>query len=547
MNSLQFETSPYLLQHASNPINWYPWKDEALEKAKEEQKLMIISIGYFSCHWCQVMEEETFTDTLVAQVMNDNFISIKVDREERPDIDAIYTAAAERMTGSSGWPLNIIATPDGTPLFAGTYFENSDWRAIVERAAYLYQNDPDQVLADAQNLASQIAAQTNKQRNTSQIQLEEVKNLWLAASDLTYGGVNTSEKFPNTPYLNAFFYYTFYYPSAELDSFVGITLDRMALGGLFDHLGGGFSRYSTDNEWRIPHFEKMLYDNAQLLSIYSKAYRKFNDPLYLSVATRTADFLQNEMKAKGHGYYSSINAVSGAEEGKYYTWSFDQIKELKLEENTLELFDLKEEGNWENGLNVLASEPSDKEAYISWIESQDFQTLVNSRAERDLPTRDTKVITGWNALLIDGFVELFRATQEYAYLEEAKDIADFMIEDRMDDEFNLSRTGVAFEALFLEDYSLFIQSLIKLYQFTFNEDYLTTAKDLTIAAIANFKDEVAFKTSNQTYLSFTTTYLTDDTNLPSGNAAMVDNLIKLSSYYYDEHADWKYLAQNLIN
>ena len=390
LNRLKSERSQYLLQHASNPVDWYPWGDEAFEKAKAEEKLLIISIGYYACHWCQVMEKETFMDTTVARLMNDNFVSIKVDREERPDIDQVYAEASKKMIGTSGWPLNIIATADGTPLFAGTYFENSDWQAIVQRASYLYDDNPEEILAQASQLAETLSQKRAVENQALNLTLSEIEQAWLTQSDTLNGGIKGAQKFPNSPYLSALLDFTYYQPNKTLDRFIIKTLDNMALGGMFDHLGGGFTRYATDSEWKIPHFEKMLYDNAQLMGIYAKAYRKFNDPFYLYIAKETAKSLVNEFKDSKGGYFSSINAVSDEEEGGYYTWTAEEIEDLDQSDEIIKLFNITKEGNWENGQNVLFALEKDKKDYLQSMESGFRESMLRKRRRRETPSERRK-------------------------------------------------------------------------------------------------------------------------------------------------------------
>ena len=449
LNRLHYETSTYLQQHANNPIDWYPWGEEALEKAKEENKLLVISIGYYACHWCQVMEEETFTDTLVAKLMNDGFVSIKVDREERPDIDEVYTKAAEEMIGNSGWPLNIIATPNGSPLFVGTYFENQDWRAVIERANYLYQENPEDILERAESLANAIKARQNKLSDTelsSNAQIEGIKQL----VDTKHGGISGPQKFPNSPFLDYLLDLTYYYPDAELNDFLVTTLDKMALGGVFDHLQGGFARYSTDSEWHIPHFEKMLYDNAQLIGIYAKASRKFNDPFYLYIEERTAENLENQFKRSSCAYLRSINAVSDDQEGGLYTWTYEELNDIDKENMLASFFNVSRSGNWQNGQNVLYTH-SPKEYYLNYSKSDEYKLLQQQRLKREKVPSDDKFVASWNSLVISGLVELYRATTNTQYLDRAQSLAEWIIDNQLNNEGLIDRNEQNAGDLFLED------------------------------------------------------------------------------------------------
>lgn len=544
LNHLKDQTSPYLIQHASNPIDWYPWGDEALNKAKEEDKLMVISIGYFSCHWCQVMEEETFTDTTVARLMNDSFVSIKVDREERPDIDAIYTAAAEAMIGTSGWPLNVVTTSEGEPLFIGTYFENEDWKAIIERAAYLYEVDPSTISNQAERLSAALKDNKNANNEASPQSLSLQEKI-INSFDQEYAGLNSDEKFPNAPLLDALLEYTYYNNSNELDDQIRNNLDRIAYGGIRDHLNGGFFRYSTDKTWKVPHFEKMLYDNAQLVSVYAKASQKYQNKTYLKIAEETVEFLINYMKSDEGGYFTSLNAVSDGEEGKSYTWTYDELKQNSISETTIGLFSISQEGNWEDGKNVLSIDPDQNTAYNEWRDSEDFEILKRLSAMREKPETDSKILTGWNALLISGFLDLYSITNDSRYLSEAADLINFIIEERLQN-FDLSRLGLKNRIYLLEDYAFLIDALINFYQVTFNEEYLSLAKDLTAHSLDLFYTNGQFRLSSEDQLSISVKQKSNDLALPSGNALMSKNLLRLGTYYYDDHADWADIAENML-
>ena len=548
-NRLQSETSQYLLQHSTNPVDWYPWGDEAFEKAKLEEKLVVISIGYYACHWCQVMEKETFMDTTIAKIMNDGYVSIKVDREERPDIDQVYAEAARKMTGNAGWPLNIIATADGTPLFAGTYFENSDWQAVLQRADYLFKENPNEILAQAENLAASMRAQTGLKGEGIEIEIDQLKDLWLAQSDTLVGGIRGTQKFPNSPYLSALLDYTYYNPNDELDRFLTKTLDNMALGGMFDHLNGGFARYSTDKDWKVPHFEKMLYDNAQLMSVYAKAYKKFNDPFYLYIAESTANCLLTEFKRKEGGFYSSINAVSDEVEGGYYTWTAAEIADLDSDQVAAGLFNISEVGNWENGQNVLFANGTSKADYMIWTKNPLKAKMLRSRSRRTTPPKDQKVITSWNALAIEGFVSLFKATSNDKYLDEASQLAGHLTESYFNQtDGTVSRTSDNADIGFLQDYAQLAGGLLSLYQVSFEEKWIKAAEQISASMLKTFTTENNSLLSQSTASNqlFMTSYPTLDTDLPSGNAQAVHNLILLSEFYFDTRSDWKDLAKQKL-
>jgi uncharacterized protein YyaL (SSP411 family) len=358
-NKLANESSPYLLQHARNPVDWYPWGSEALEKAKSDNKLIIISIGYAACHWCHVMEHESFEDESVAKVMNDFYVSIKVDREERPDVDQIYMDAAYLITGRGGWPLNIIALPDGRPVFAGTYFRKNDWTKILLYFKDLYQKEPETFNQEASKLTDaiknmKIPGVEEKKSAFTKEDLDEAFNKIISEIDFTYGGTKGSPKFPMPGIYQFLLTYHFHTNNPRAIEAITTTLDKMASGGIYDHLGGGFARYSTDEIWKVPHFEKMLYDNAQLVSLYSNAYKIIGDQNYKKVVYETLEFIKREMTDKSGGFYSSLDADSEGEEGKYYVWTKEEIDKLLGEKAEIfcEYFNVSSSGNWE-GKNIL--------------------------------------------------------------------------------------------------------------------------------------------------------------------------------------------------
>ncbi len=547
-NKLKSETSKYLLQHSSNPIDWYPWGDEAFDKARSEQKLVVISIGYYACHWCQVMEKETFTDTTVARLMNESYVSIKVDREERPDIDQVYSDAAKKMTGSSGWPLNIIATPDGTPLFAGTYFENSDWQAIIQRANYLYQENPDETLKQAEKLAESLKAEVNNRNESITLEFPEIEATWINQSDSLNGGISGNQKFPNSPYLSALLDFTYYLPNREIDVFLRKTLDNMALGGMFDHLDGGFARYSTDREWKIPHFEKMLYDNAQLMAVYAKAYRKYKDPFYLHIAEQTANFLVKEFKSDNGGFYSSMNAVSDEIEGGYYTWKLSDLPKSDNLGLITEAFNITQDGNWEAGQNVLYALDIEKKEYLEIVKSPMIAKMSKERSRRSAPPKDNKIITNWNALALDGFVELYKATKNKDYLIEAQNLGNYLISSHLNNS-TVSHTNDQTDVGFLDDYTQLAAALIQLYQVTFNETWIETAKNISTEMLEVFKsdDSPLLRQSTASDQLFMSSYPTLDTDLPSGNSQASFNLVLLSDFYYDTNNNWKEIAEQMLS
>lgn len=359
-NHLINESSPYLLQHAHNPVNWYPWGKEALDKAKRENKLIIISIGYAACHWCHVMEHESFEDEEVAKFMNDNFVAIKIDREERPDIDQVYMNAIQLITGRGGWPLNCVALADGRPIYGGTYFPKTQWLEMLTQVSQFVKQNPEkaeqQAIALTKGVQSSEMIITNIQQASFKIKdLNEIFDTWKNNIDYKDGGHKRAPKFPLP--VGYQFLLQYYHLSQNTDALkaVIITLDKMAEGGIYDQIGGGFARYSVDAQWKVPHFEKMLYDNAQLVSLYSTAFQQSKDPNYKLIVQETLKFIQREMTSQEGGFYSSLDADSEGIEGKFYVWTKSEIRTVLGDEADLiiDYYNVSEKGNWEDGVNIL--------------------------------------------------------------------------------------------------------------------------------------------------------------------------------------------------
>ena len=364
-NSLVNETSPYLLQHAHNPVNWHPWNEETLAKAKKEDKLLLISIGYSACHWCHVMEHESFEDSVVAKVMNDNFICIKVDREERPDVDQIYMTAVQLMNNRGGWPLNCIALPNGQPFWGGTYFRKDDWGKQILKMANIYKTDKNRVIEFAGRLTKGIQQTENIVENTDEIEfkwkdLDNMVSPWSEKFDNTEGGTNGAPKFPMPNAYNFLLKYGHLSNNPEVSEHVELTLDKMAFGGIYDQIGGGFARYSVDKYWKAPHFEKMLYDNGQLVSLYSEAYLKYQKPLYKEVVFETLEFIERELMAENGAFYSALDADSEGEEGKFYVWNEQELKSLIIEDFPIfkDYYNINGKGLWEHGNYILLRKDS---------------------------------------------------------------------------------------------------------------------------------------------------------------------------------------------
>src|ERR1035437_1689294 len=359
-NQLIHESSPYLLQHAHNPVNWFPWGEEALEKALNENKNIIISIGYAACHWCHVMEHESFEDEEVANYMNEYFVSIKVDREERPDIDKVYLTAVQLLTDKGGWPLNCIALPDGRPIYGGTYFSKERWMDMLQQVSGFIKDHPEKAEEQARFLTEGVQSNEMIYKTTenSVFLLNDLNDIfynWKSNIDFTHGGYGNAPKFPMPVSLQFLLHFNHLTQQKDALKAVTLTLNKLANGGIYDQIGGGFSRYSTDEYWKVPHFEKMLYDNAQLVTLYTAAWQKTKEPVYKTIVTETLDFIKRELTSPEGGFYSSLDADSEDEEGKFYVWTYDELKSVLGDDTALicDYYNATEKGNWEDRRNIL--------------------------------------------------------------------------------------------------------------------------------------------------------------------------------------------------
>jgi uncharacterized protein YyaL (SSP411 family) len=567
-NDLIHESSPYLLQHAHNPVNWYPWGDKAFTKAKEENKLVIISIGYSACHWCHVMEHESFEDNAVAGIMNDHFVSVKVDREERPDIDQVYMNAAYLIAGTGGWPLNVLALPDGKPFFAGTYFSKTNLIKVLNYFIDIQHNDPSSLADQANEITNGIKSIENVElinensvlRNSD---LDSIFNKLKTNIDLEKGGMKHAPKFPIPSNWEYIMHY--YSMSNSPDAFKALTstLNNMAKGGIYDHIGGGFSRYSTDENWHIPHFEKMLYDNAQLVSLYSHAWQLTKNPLYKNVICQTLDFIEREMTSPEGGFYSSIDADSEGEEGKFYAWTKEEVESILGKEAPLFLdyFDITKSGNWENGKNVLHIKSVDieisKKYNIGFGElkkrlEKDRVLMFKNRDKRDKPGIDDKILTSWNAIMLKGYVDAYMALGEERFLSSALKTADFLNRNAINKNNEINRNyknGRSSVPGLLDDYSFTISAFIRLYQATFDEKWLFKANDLADYTILHFFDLSSgmfyYTSDNHSDLIARKMEISDNV-IPSSNSEMAMNLFLLGNYFNNESFIQK-AKQMLIN
>jgi len=543
-NMLINETSPYLLQHAYNPVNWNPWNEVGLKQAQDEDKLMIISIGYSACHWCHVMEKESFTDSIVAKIMNENYVSIKIDREERPDIDQIYMNAAMLINGNTGWPLNIVALPDGRPVFAGTYLPKDNWIRVLEFFTDAYQNDKEKLLQQADQVTKGIQLLdlvefNNTKTEFSSDKYSEFYQGMVSNIDLVKGGSKRAPKFPS-PYVYEAFLEIHYFESHDnAKKAVEVTLDEMAKGGIYDQIGGGFARYSTDANWRVPHFEKMLYDNAQLLSLYSHAYQVFGKPAYKNIVYETFDFLKREMRSPDGAFFSSLDADSDGEEGKFYVWTSEELYLVLGEEGKDfgSAFNVSNPGNWEDGKNILYRRELPQSGESQTLISAK-RKLLDHRSKRVLPPRDDKVLTSLNALTIKGLCDAYAAFGDELFLESARQAADLIVKRQMRSDGGLYRNFMDGKSMingFLDDYGYTIEAFIRLYEVTLDEQWLESSMKLMVYAIGHFQDPVSkmfYYSSDEDEALIARKMELSDNVTPSSNASIATGLFMLGNYYY---------------
>ncbi|MEZ4847174.1 MAG: thioredoxin domain-containing protein [Bacteroidia bacterium] len=553
-NHLIHSSSPYLLQHAHNPVNWYPWGKEALEKAKKEDKLLIISVGYAACHWCHVMEHESFEDTMVARLMNENFISIKVDREERPDVDQIYMNAAYLTTGRGGWPLNTVALPDGRPIFAGTYFPKENWIKVLTHFSGLKENKPESLETAADQITRGIQQMDMGSFIASEKEFDEglLQSVYRGIEkniDFKRGGLDKAPKFPMPDVHQFLLRYHHLTGDPKALEAVTVTLDNMANGGIFDHLGGGFARYSTDEIWKVPHFEKMLYDNGQLMSLYSEAWQVTGNDSYREVVYAISNFIEAEMTSPEGGFYSSLDADSEGEEGKFYVWTKEEIAAV-LEGNTesfCEYFNVSTTGNWE-GKNILYATESRKkiapkhnltEEQLTEVIHEGGSELLEKRNERIRPGLDDKILTAWNALMLKGYVDASRALGNPLFLDVALKNAAFLKKNMFREDGGLNRNykdGKSSINGFADDYAFVIDAFIALYQATFDEQWLFDADALMRYALEHFYDTqtgMFFYTSDEDDPLITRSREVPDNVIPGSNSALAKDLFYLGTYLYN--------------
>ena len=542
-NRLKYETSPYLLQHKDNPVAWYPWGEEAFKRAKQEDKPVFLSIGYSTCHWCHVMAHESFEDEEIADILNRYFISIKVDKEERPDIDTVYMSVCQAFTGSGGWPTSIFMTPEQKPFFAGTYFPKTGWggayglKELLLAVHEQWEEDRDVLLKQAREIVKHLN-KTNQNKSTADAEIiHTAVDYYKRIYDEKFGGFGRAPKFP-APH-NLWFLLSYYerYKDAQCLKMAEHTLTQMYKGGMFDHIGFGFCRYSTDAKFLVPHFEKMLYDNALLILAYCKAYAVTKNNLYLEIAEKTADFILRDMTSSEGGFYSALDADSEGEEGKYYLFTPEEIIDLLGEKDGEKFnrhFDISVKGNFEgkNIPNILKSNINEK-SFDKFLPK-----LREYRKNRYPLHLDDKILTLWNSLMIAAMCELYFNTQNKTYLDAARKADNFIQKNLSENDtlfvsFRENKKGVKG---FLDDYAAYIFAQLSLFKSTLDSVYLNRAQKFTDKVLADFSDDeggfyLYAKDSEELILKPKETY---DGAIPSGNSLMAYNLVRLSLITSDE-------------
>ena len=569
MNKLSNEKSLYLKQHSTNPVDWMPWNQSALKLASEQNKLLIISVGYSSCHWCHVMEEETFSDEQAAEIMNSKFINIKVDREERPDIDELYMKSLVLMTGSGGWPMNIIALPDGSPIWGGTYLPKENWITVLNQISDLYNERYDDVLEYSVKLKEGLSP---KKIINYEIKESELFSQIRGASDFAYksldtdnGGLKSNQKFHLPSLIDFFQKGSYHFKERKYLEFADLTLKNIAYGGINDHIDGGLHRYTVDSIWHIPHFEKMLYDNAQMLSVFSRAYKRNNDKVYKKLIDDIFYFLENNLTGDNGLIFSSISAVTeigkNKIEGDYYVWDKDEIKDILQEDFDLfkEYFNLNQDGLWEKNKYVLKRINDDdfftkkynmSSKKLKSVISESIIKLRKSKEKREKPIIDKKVLTAWNALTVIGMSNAFQSTGEKKFIEKAVGIVSAIEENLINNDLTVKRSlSISNEnILFLEDYSYLISAYLSLYQSTFNYDFIDKADALSKKAIAIFADKnssfLKFS-SDQSLLFSENLFVNQDGVVPSANSVMCKNLFLLS--HHTGNRDFLNIGKSMLN
>lgn len=556
-NRLLQSQSPYLLQHAHNPVDWYPWSTEALEKAKTENKPILVSIGYSACHWCHVMERESFEDEATAEIMNAHFVCIKIDREERPDIDNIYMDAVQAMGLQGGWPLNVFLMPNQKPFYGGTYFPNQQWKGLLSNIADAFEKHEDQLAESAEGFGNTLNRKETEKYGISagdqELDPDELAQIIAKITsqlDPVWGGMNRVPKFPMPSIWSFLLDYALLAKNTELQEKVFFTLRKIGMGGIYDQLRGGFARYSVDGEWFAPHFEKMLYDNGQLLELYAKAFQVSGDYFFKEKITETVAWLSAEMLNGEGGFHAAQDADSEGVEGKFYVWRYDELVKLIPDEMPWfsKLYNLKPGGNWEDGVNILfQTEPladiaeafgmniDELQAKLKEVKSQ----LLEVRNQRIFPGKDDKVLSGWNGLMSAGLIQAYYATGEKSMLDLAIKNLEFLQEKLVIDGVlhRAYKTGTAYTPGFLEDYAAVIKASMMAFEATGNTRWLDFARPLTDLCITEFYDEddgfFFFNNPKAEKLIANKKELFDNV-IPASNSTMARNLHRISLFIYEE-------------
>jgi uncharacterized protein YyaL (SSP411 family) len=573
-NSLINETSPYLLQHAYNPVNWFPWAEDSINLAKKENKPIFLSIGYSSCHWCHVMAHESFEDNDIAKIMNEKFINIKVDREERPDIDDVYQRACQLVTGNGGWPLSVFLTPDLKPFYVGTYFPKDNRYGMpgfgevlkqLDEAFSFRKNDINSTTSEFMNsltASSKSRSLTDKDIDIDKSILDESALNLLHIADFTYGGFGMSPKFPNVSNL---LFLLRYYDISKIEKFkdfVVFTSEKIMYGGIHDHLGGGFSRYSTDQKWLVPHFEKMLYDNSLLIILFSEVYQITKDAKFKMAVEKTLGYVLRDLLNEDGGFFSAEDADSEGEEGKYYLWSKKEISSIVQNPLHLDIFceyyDVSQGGNFEgkNILNIKSSYPHLSKKYnlglddIKNIIDENSLNLFNAREKRIRPQKDDKTILSWNALSISSFVKGYRITDNELYLKTAVNAVKF-IETKMKSSdgslYRIYKNGSSKIPSYLDDYAFYINALLDLFEIKPDTQYIELAVQYTDYLTKNFwdSDENNFYYTSDFHESLPIrNKILHDLAIPSGNSVSVSNFIRL--YHITGNNDYLHIAEKMM-
>jgi uncharacterized protein YyaL (SSP411 family) len=564
-NELINETSPYLLQHANNPVNWVPWSERVFEQAKKKDKIVLISVGYSACHWCHVMEHESFEDEEVAALMNKFFINVKVDREERPDVDQVYMTAVQLMTNRGGWPLNCFVLPNGQPIYGGTYFPKEQWMHILRSLEKTYRNDPDKVREYARELttgvqSAELISAASEVNKFEESKLKELVQRWSKQFDRYEGGDSRAPKFPLPTNMEFLLDYCLKRNDQVVLDHVELTLDKMAMGGIYDQIGGGFARYSVDLLWKVPHFEKMLYDNGQLISVYARAYAVFGKSLYKRIVYQTIEWLEREMSHESGAFYSALDADSEGVEGKFYVWRMDELESILGEEFSVfsDLYDTTSRSHWEEGNHVLMRASSDQKVkqLNNWTSEQlemrlnaINDRLMSERSDRIRPGMDDKCLTSWNAMTLKGLYIASAVFNDDAILAIAERNRRWLFEHQIKEDGSVIRNfkeGSRSIPGFLEDYAHTIDALVHGFEVTGNKDLLYTAKDVMNYTKEHFMDEKSgmfFFTKTDSELIARKMEINDNV-IPSSNSVMARNALALSMLLRDQ--ELKKVAEQMV-